>query len=205
MTNEQLDNVLFPLGGLIKDEVREIARRVGIPVAEKKDSTGICFIGERKFREFLSNYLPMKKGEIKTLDGKTVGEHDGVFYYTAGQRRGLGIGGRKDSAGDRWFVVKRDVKNNILYVSEGECEELFSRKLGLADFNFIPATPEGDCIPCTARIRHRQPLQEAELIKDESGYTLEFNEPQRAAAEGQYAVCYTGRYCIGGGKIDKVY
>jgi tRNA-specific 2-thiouridylase len=205
VTNKQLDNVLFPLGGLIKPEVRAIAEKAGIPVAKKKDSTGICFIGERKFREFLSSYLPMKKGEIKTLDGKTVGEHDGVFYYTAGQRRGLGIGGKKEGAGDRWFVIKRDVKNNILYVSEGECGELFSDKLGLESFNFIPVKLEADRIPCMTRIRHRQPLQEAELIKSESGYTLEFKEPQRAAAEGQYAVCYRGRYCIGGGKINKVY
>jgi len=204
VTNEQLGNVLFPVGNLVKSEVREIARRAGIPNSEKKDSTGICFIGERKFREFLSQYIPMKKGEIKTLDGKTVGEHNGVYYYTVGQRKGLGIGGREDGKGDRWFVLKKDVINNILYVSEGEGDELFSNELVLDGFNFIPNEIPDKEIKCESRIRHRQPLQKATLYKEKTGIKLIFDEPQRAAAEGQYAVCYIGKYCIGGGKINKV-
>lgn len=204
VTNEQLDKVLFPLGNLYKPQVREIAREIGVPNAEKKDSTGICFIGERNFREFLSEYIPMKKGKIMTLENQIVGEHNGVFYYTIGQRRGLGIGGVDNGKGDRWFVIKKDVENNILYVSEGEIEELFSKTLCLESFNFIPKPILDQEIRVQARIRHRQPLQDATLYQNNNLYKLVFDKPQRAATEGQYAVLYQGQYCIGGGKISKV-
>ena len=204
LSNEQLNNVIFPVGKLCKNEVREIARAANIPNAEKKDSTGICFIGERKFREFLSNYIPMKKGVIKTLSGKIVGEHYGVYYYTIGQRKGLGIGGVNDGNGDKWFVIRKDVINNILYVNEGECEELFSKELILDTFNFIPKVIEDNNIRCKVRIRHREPLHDANLITDGREYRLIFDKSERAATEGQYAVAYIDKYCIGGGKIIKV-
>lgn len=204
LSNEQLDNVIFPLARLMKSEVREIARKANIPIAEKKDSTGICFIGERKFREFLSGYIPMKKGVIMTLDGRSVGEHEGVYYYTLGQRRGLGIGGREDGSGQRWFVVGKDVEKNILYVSEGETDRLYSRELILESFNFIPEPINRDEIKVKARIRHRQPLQDAVLYNEGGIYQIVFDKPQRAAAEGQYAVLYIDQYCIGGGKIAAV-
>lgn len=201
VTNEQLDKVIFPLGNMVKSEVRDIARVAGIPNAEKKDSTGICFIGERKFREFLSQYIPMKKGAIKTVDGKVVGEHKGVYYYTIGQRKGLGIGGIDSITTDRWFVIDKDVKNNILYVSQGECDALYSKIITLENFNYIPKVIKDKEIRVKARIRHRQPLQEAILIKDNNTIRLEFDAPQRAAVAGQYAVAYIDRQCIGGGKI----
>ena len=120
LTQEQLKYVIFPLSDLTKPKVREIAKQYGLATATKKDSTGICFIGERNFRNFLSQYLPAKEGEIKTLNGKTIGKHNGLMYYTIGQRKGLGIGGQKDSTGQAWFVVKKDLTTNTLYVAQGE-------------------------------------------------------------------------------------
>lgn len=201
---EQFNNVLFPIGGLIKNQVRQIAKENNIPNYAKKDSTGICFIGERNFREFLAGYIPMKKGRIMTLDNKVVGEHNGVYYYTIGQRRGLGIGGTKEGLGDRWFVIGKDVANNILYVSEGEDSALYSSELILDNFNFITSPVEENSFKCAARIRHRQPLQDAVLYNGDGVMRLVFDTPQRALAEGQYAVIYNGRHCVGGGVIDAV-
>ena len=129
LSQEQLDGVLFPLGKLDKSEVRKIAEKNGLATAAKKDSTGICFIGERNFRNFLSKYLPAKKGDIVTTDGKKIGEHTGLMYYTLGQRRGLNIGGQKGDDGGRWFVIEKDLKNNILYVAHGSEERLYSKGL----------------------------------------------------------------------------
>ena len=201
LKSEQLENVLFPIGNLDKGQVREIAAKAGLATAEKKDSTGICFIGERKFREFLSTYIPMKKGDILTRDGKKVGEHQGVYYYTIGQRRGLGIGG--GGTGERWFVLEKDVKNNILYVSQGEEDELFSQGLYCNNFSFINEKfPDGK-YEVEARIRHRQPLQKAIMeIRGEKAHFV-FEKKQRAVAEGQYVVPYIGEVCLGGGVIDK--
>ncbi len=195
-------NVMFPLGDLIKDEVRQIASVYGLSTAEKKDSTGICFIGERNFKNFLSGYIPMKRGNICTLDGKVVGEHNGVFYYTVGQRRGLGIGGTAESNGDAWFVLKKDVANNVLYVSQGEDNVLFKNELVTEGFNFISGQPESNEFRCTARIRHRQPEQDATAIIEDGGLRLIFDKPQRAVVEGQYAVIYVGQICLGGGVIS---
>ena len=204
MTERQLDDVVFPLGGLNKYDVREYARAHKIPVAEKKDSTGICFIGERKFREFLSRYIPMKEGDIVTADGKRVGRHRGVYYYTIGQRRGLGIGGSAEGNGESWFVLDKDVERNLLIVSQGEDAVLFKDTLVTEGFNFI-TRPEGEDFECEVRIRHRQPLQRAHahILKD--GVRIEFAEKQRAIAPGQYAVCYRGRVCLGGGVIGSAF
>lgn len=208
VTSAQLSNVIFPIGNMLKGEVREVAKRYGLSVAEKKDSTGICFIGEKRFREFLSKYIPMKDGDIVTKDGKVVGRHKGVFYYTIGQRKGLGIGGNADGNGNAWFILEKDVKNNRLIVSQGEDDILFSDELTTEGFNFITGVPPEKEFECMVRIRHRQPLQKAVAKVAESGgkvesVTVKFAEPQRAIAEGQYAVLYKDKYCLGGGVIGK--
>lgn len=206
LTSEQLDKVIFPIGDIDKPTVRELAKKYNLSTAEKKDSTGICFIGERNFRKFLSEYIPMKPGKMMTVDGEVVGEHSGVFYYTIGQRRGLGIGGKQDGNGSRWFVLDKDVEKNILYVSQGEMDILFHNCLETDDFNFIPEKPEEKSFPCEVRIRHRQALQKATcFLKEDGGVKLVFEQKQRAIAEGQYAVVYRGKYCIGGGVIERKY
>ena len=202
VSSHQLRDVIFPLGNLTKPEVRELALKYDIPVAKKKDSTGICFIGERNFRQFLSQYIPMKDGDIVTADGKVVGRHHGVYFYTLGQRRGLGIGGSADGNGERWFVLGKDVANNKLIVSQGEDDVLFKDGLVTEGFNFItpPSAKEFDC---EVRIKHRQPLQQAHLSVLDNGDTrIVFKEKQRAIAEGQYAVVYYGNSCLGGGVIN---
>ncbi|MDR1905653.1 MAG: tRNA 2-thiouridine(34) synthase MnmA [Clostridiales bacterium] len=202
ITQAQLKNTIFPLGRLKKTEVRELAKKYGLSTAGKKDSTGICFIGERKFREFLSGYIPMKEGVIMTCDGRVVGRHDGVYYYTLGQRRGLGLGGDKEYAGGRWFVIGKDAEKNILYVSNGDESRLYKKELYAEGVNFIAQKPKGGAMRVTARIRHRQPEQSAVAEFDKNGNVhIVFDAPQRAAAAGQYVVLYDGEYCIGGGVI----
>lgn len=202
LSAEQLRNVLFPLADIDdKKIVRDIAAKAGLPTAVKKDSTGICFIGERHFRQFLAQYIPMKPGKICTLDGTVVGEHQGVYYYTVGQRKGLGVGGGGN--GQPYFVIDKDVVNNILWVNQGECDLLYSRVLEVDDFNFIPTPlPDGDYrVQC--RIRHRQPLVWAQATVQGKHVTVTFDKPQRAVAVGQYAVLYSGRDCLGGGVIER--
>lgn len=203
VSEQQLRDVLFPLGDMTKPQVREAARRFGIPVAEKKDSTGICFIGERNFRQFLSQYIPMKDGDIVTQDGKVVGKHKGVYYYTIGQRRGLGIGGSADGSGERWFVLDKDVEKNLLIVSQGEDDVLFKNALVTEGFNFI-TVPTGNDFECEVRIKHRQPLQKAQAtVLDNGDVRIVFDKKQRAIATGQYAVIYVGDVCMGGGVINR--
>lgn len=202
VSSSQLRDVMFPLGSMLKPQVRELARQLGIPVAEKKDSTGICFIGERNFREFLTKYIPMKEGDIVTQDGKVVGRHGGVYFYTIGQRRGLGIGGSADGNGERWFVLDKDVKNNRLIVSQGEDDILYKPTLITDGFNFINSAPSKS-FDCLVRIKHRQPLQTAHAsVLDDGRVRFDFDVKQRAIAPGQYAVAYIDRVCIGGGAID---
>lgn len=201
LSSAQLDRILFPVGRLDKSEVRQLAAKYGLSTADKKDSTGICFIGERNFRKFLSEYIPMQEGDIKTLDGKTVGRHGGVFYYTVGQRKGLGIGGSGN--GEAWFVVSKDVEKNILYVSQGDQSRIYHSHLQCDKFNFITKTPKEQTFECTARIRHRQSEQQALATLRGDALTLEFASPQRAIAEGQYAVIYVGNVCLGGGVIER--
>lgn len=201
VTEEQIKNVLFPLENITKPEVRALAEKIGLPTAKKKDSTGVCFIGERNFRSFLSGYLPMKKGEIRTLDGQVVGEHEGVYYYTIGQHKGFGLGGVKGCDNvEPWYVVKKDVENNVLYVHQGEPEELFSTVVMTEEFHCInDEIPDGKEV--LARIRHRQPLQKATFYKTADGAKIVFAEKQRAVAPGQYCVLYDDRICLGGGVI----
>ena len=200
---EQLNKVLFPLADIKKPRVREMAAELNLPVATKKDSTGICFIGERKFKQFLAKYLPAQNGDIVDENGKTVGRHDGLMYYTLGQRRGLGIGGVKGETG-RWFVLDKDVKNNRLIVSCGDESELYSSALEGSGFNIIGNFDMPDTLKCTAKTRYRQLDFDATLrLKSDGKFTLDFGTPQRAVTPGQYAVIYLGERCIGGGVIER--
>lgn len=203
LSQPQLDNVLFPLEGLTKSEVRKIAEENGLATAGKKDSTGICFIGERNFRKFLMNYIPAKEGDIKTYDGRTLGKHYGLMYYTIGQRKGLDIGGQAGDAG-RWFVIEKDLKNNILYVAHGEEDKLYSRALKTGVCNFIPSTPTKTAFECFAKFRYRQDEQRVFVkINDDNSTYVEFAEKQRAITEGQYCVFYDEEKCLGGGVIEE--
>lgn len=200
---EQLAKAEFPLASLTKAEVRAIAQEHGFANAKKKDSTGICFIGERNFKNFLKNYLPAQPGEIRTLEGERVGEHDGLMYYTPGQRKGLGLGGMHGEDG-RWFVVEKDLANNVLYVSHGDESPLYSAACRAEGCNFIGFEPPAAQFECTAKFRYRQPEQRVRVTFDGGGMDIEFAEKQRAVTEGQYAVLYDERRCLGGGVITKV-
>ena len=202
---EALSHALFPVGHLTKAEIRDIAREAAIPVSEKKDSTGVCFIGERNFKRFLSEYLPAQPGDMRTPDGKLVGRHDGLMYYTLGQRRGLGIGGGGD--GRRWSVVGQDLKANVLLVEQGEDSPLlYSERTVIEDLTWISGRPPvepGQALLCQARFRHRQPLQNVSVRLREDGLMdIEFETPQRAITPGQSAVLYLGEACLGGGVIQ---
>jgi tRNA-specific 2-thiouridylase len=196
---------MFPVGHLLKSEVRQIAMEAGLKTAGKKDSTGICFIGERDFKGFLSNYLPAQPGNIKTLSGETIGVHDGLMYYTLGQRKGLGIGGK--GTGEPWFVIEKDLKNNILYVVQGDDHPaLYSNGLIGAELNWVNGKPPGEEFKCTAKFRYRQPDQGVRvLMNGENQCDVIFDNPQRAVTPGQAVVFYNGEICLGGGIIDSVY
>lgn len=208
LTQPQLRDVLFPVGGLQKSEVRRIAEEANLPVAHKKDSTGICFIGERHFKRFLMQYLPAKPGDmIDYGTGNAVGRHDGLMYYTLGQRKGLGIGGRAGSSGESWFVIGKDLPRNRLIVQQGEKDELLSLSLTAKQVNWIagaPAVPAAPAAPfaCTAKFRYRQPDQNVEVRVEGASAHVRFEKPQRAITPGQWVVFYQGERCLGGGPID---
>ncbi len=204
LSREQIGSALFPVGNLQKSEVRRIAERLGLSVAHKKDSTGICFIGERKFRDFLAGFLPAQPGDIMTREGRLVGRHQGVIYYTLGQRRGLGLGGVPGTPDERWFVTDKDVEKNILYVDQGEADALYSRALRTSAFSYISARPEGS-FECCAKFRYRQSDQRVRVSPCEGGEHIAFEQRQRAVTPGQYAVLYMGDECLGGGVIEEVY
>lgn len=205
LNQNQLSKVLFPLGDMLKPDVRKIAEKYGLSTAEKKDSTGICFIGERRFRQFLKNYLPCKKGDIVDLSGKKVGTHEGVIYYTLGQRKGLNIGGMSGGNGDRWYVVDKNVKDNKLIVSQGEGEELFSNGLISYKINWIPKLPSDNEFECFAKFRYRQPDQKVLVKIEKDRVVVNFVEKQRAVTPGQYVVFYYDTHCLGGGVIEEVF
>ena len=199
---KQLEKVEFPVGGYTKEYVRQIARDANIPVADKKNSTGICFIGERNFRNFLSSYLPAQPGEMRTTKGEYIGQHQGLMYYTLGQRRGLNIGGR--GTGERWFVVSKDLKNNILYVEQGDdSPELYSKVCIAEDFNFINPNEYRE-FDCTAKYRYRQPDQKVHVFVEGDTVLIEAYDKQRAVTPGQYAVLYSGDECLGGGQVSRI-
>jgi tRNA-specific 2-thiouridylase len=199
---DALQNALFPLGELQKAEVRELAHHHGFANHQKKDSTGICFIGERHFRRFLENYLPAAPGEIRDPDGELLGRHDGLMYYTLGQRQGLGIGGRKDRDNSPWYVAAKNLDSNTLIVVQGhEHPMLFSRSLTATDSHWI-GKPPGDNASLMAKTRYRQNDQPCRIELGHDGeFRLIFAGPQRAVTPGQFAVLYDGDICLGGGVI----
>jgi len=204
LTQQQLANVLFPLGEIPKTEVRKIAEKIGLHNARKKDSTGICFIGERPFREFLNRYLPRTPGPIKTPDGKTVGEHMGLAFFTLGQRKGIGLGGSQDGNGDAWYVARKDMTNNTLYVAQGhEHPWLLANKLEAIDASWIAgsAPVSGNY---SAKTRYRQTDSGCVLNAGDIplNFSLNFPEAQWAITPGQSAVLYDGDICLGGGIIS---
>lgn len=207
LSQDQLKRSMFPLGHLQKSEVRAIAEKAGLATAKKKDSTGVCFIGERNFNEFLSNYLPNKAGKMMTLDGEVKGDHAGLMYYTIGQRQGLGIGGSSKS-NDPWFVVGKDLETQTLYVGQGyHNENLYSEYLDASEINFMSPEPLKGSFECTAKFRYRQkdvPVK-VELSEDSSTARVIFQEPVRAITPGQAVVFYDGEVCLGGGIIDAAY
>ena len=202
LTQAQLDRALFPLGALQKREVRDLARKHALPVAEKKDSTGICFIGERNFKKFLMSYLPACPGDMVDERGRKIGRHDGLMYYTLGQRRGLGIGGRSDGSGESWFVIGKNLQRNLLIVQQGEHEELYSLSLTVDRLNVIPREDLPQSFECTAKFRYRQPDQPVFVELRNGGAFVRFREPQRAVTPGQWCVLYRGDECLGGGPIE---
>jgi len=205
LTQAQLARALFPVGHLHKSEVRRIAREAGLPNHAKRDSTGICFIGERPFREFLSRYLPREPGPIVDDAGRTVGKHEGLMYYTLGQRQGLGIGGRRDAGDEPWYVAGKDLASNTLFVVQGhDHERLLSRHLAAADASWIAgeAPSAGDDAGLAAKTRYRQADSACALAAcGNSGFELEFASEQWAVTPGQSAVLYRGDVCLGGGVI----
>ena len=196
----QLEKALFPVGQLTKPEIRRIAEEHGLPVFQKKDSTGVCFIGERNFRQFLQNYLPTQPGDMRTEDGEKVGEHMGLMYYTLGQRRGLGIGGRGD--GRSWFVVEKDLARNVLVVAQGEdSPRLYANRIRASQPTWIADQPpmgEGESIRLTARFRYRQPDQAVTVTRLGDELLIAADELQRAITPGQSVVFYQGDVCLGG-------
>ncbi|MEY3201402.1 MAG: tRNA 5-methylaminomethyl-2-thiouridylate-methyltransferase protein [Pseudomonadota bacterium] len=207
LKQHQLAKTLFPVGHLLKREVRKIAEEAGLPNFAKKDSTGICFIGERPFREFLSRYLPAQPGEIRTLEGKLVGHHQGLMYHTLGQRKGLGIGGVKgnDEAGehDAWYVAAKDMQANVLYVVQGHAHPALLREaVAVMDLSWVAGEAAHTHWVYTAKTRYRQPDAPCEIDSLSDGrMEVKFATPQWAVTPGQSLVVYESRVCLGGGVI----
>ncbi len=205
LTQEQISRVLFPVGGMLKKDVRRLAEEIGLPNARKKDSTGICFIGERPFREFLSRYLPTKPGPIRTPEGRVVGEHIGLSFYTLGQRKGIGVGGLRDSTGEPWFVARKDLAQNTLWICQGHDHPwLLSRALTAVHPSWISGEAPSPSPHLTVKTRYRQ--ADGPCVLEAAGggaFSLSFERPQWAATPGQSAVLYDGEVCLGGGFIDR--
>ena len=208
LSQDQLQRVMFPIGGMHKDEVRRIAEEAGLATAKKKDSTGICFIGERNFNKFLGEFLPAQPGKMKTLDGEIKGDHFGLMNYTIGQRRGLGIGGNGQS-NEPWFVVGKDLKTNTLLVGQGyENDYLYANYLEASNLSFVaPIADRGQEFHCTAKFRYRQKDVgvTVRFNDDRTQMTVYFDEPARAITPGQEVVLYDGDECLGSGTIDHAY
>jgi len=203
----QLASALFPVGELRKRQVRERAAAAGLVTHDKKDSTGICFIGERRFRDFLNRYLPAQPGPIQTPAGEILGEHAGLMFHTIGQRQGLGIGGRREGSGAPWYVAGKDLERNALIVVQGrDHPALFHRRLRAAAPHWIAGEPPATPLSCRAKIRYRQADQDCVLeTLDAATLDVSFTEPQRAIAPGQSVVFYRDEVCLGGGIIAAAY
>lgn len=203
LDQEQLGASEFPIGHLDKSQVRELARHHDLPTHAKKDSTGICFIGERDFRAFLAEWIPAQPGEIRSTDGDLIGQHQGAFYYTLGQRSGLGIGGVRGSSGEPWYVAGKDVTNNVLHVAQGGASHwLASRRLRAGPVHWISGHAPATEFRCVAQTRHRQPPQPCLVQLDGEYCLVSFDDDQRAVAAGQSVVFYDGDECLGGAVID---
>ncbi|MFP4639005.1 MAG: tRNA 2-thiouridine(34) synthase MnmA [Guyparkeria sp.] len=202
LSREQIGAAYFPLGELEKPRVREIAAEHGLVTAQKKDSTGICFIGERRFADFLQTYLPAQPGPIETLEGERLGTHQGLMYHTIGQRQGLGIGGLKTHGDEPWYVVGKDLERNVLLVAQGKNHPaLFAPALEAEQVHWIEPPPADR--PVTAKIRYRQPDQAVEIEQDGDRLIARFENPQRAITPGQSIVFYDGPLCLGGAVITR--
>ncbi|RFQ25185.1 tRNA 2-thiouridine(34) synthase MnmA [Pseudomonas sp. ATCC 13867] len=200
---EQIGKTLFPVGELEKPEVRAIAGKYGLATAKKKDSTGICFIGERRFSDFLKQYLPAQPGDIETTDGTVIGKHVGLMYHTIGQRQGLGIGGLKNADDSPWYVLEKDLVRNVLVVGQGNDHPwLFSRALHASHIYWVNPIDLDQPKVLRAKVRYRQADQDCTLERTENGYRAVFDEPQRAVTPGQSVVFYDGEICLGGGVIE---
>ncbi|KFZ38638.1 tRNA 2-thiouridylase [Shewanella mangrovi] len=206
LSHEQIGRSLFPVGDLEKPRVREIALEQGLVTAAKKDSTGICFIGERKFTEFLSRYLPAQPGNIETVDGEIIGKHQGLMYHTLGQRKGLGIGGMKDSNDDPWYVVDKDLKRNVLIVAQGgRHPRLMSNGLIANQLDWVDRQGPADGSRITLKTRYRQTDVSCQVhYNADNELQVTFDEPVAAVTPGQSAVFYDGEICLGGGIIDRL-
>lgn len=204
LSHDQVTQSLFPVGELEKPEVRRIAEQLGLITAKKKDSTGICFIGERKFRDFLARYLPAKPGPIMTVDGQEIGQHDGLMYHTLGQRKGLKIGGTREGSDEPWYVVDKDVENNILIVAQGhEHPRLMSAGLIAQQLDWVSREPLTQPMRCVVKTRYRQediPCTVTPLGDDK--ISVRFDNPVAAVTPGQSAVFYQDEVCLGGGVIE---
>lgn len=205
LSKDQVAQSLFPVGEIEKPIVRAIAGDLGLITAEKKDSTGICFIGERKFKDFLARFLPAQPGEIHMVDGKVIGKHDGLMYYTLGQRKGLGIGGVKGLSEDPFYVVEKDLINNVLVVAQGnDNSALLSQGLMATQLYWIDRLPIRQNLRCTVKTRYRQKDVDCEVIPiNDDCIEVRFDEPQIAVTPGQSAVFYQGEVCLGGGVIER--
>lgn len=199
-----LQRTLFPLGTMRKPQVRALARQLALPVFDKKDSTGICFIGERPFAEFLARYLPAQPGDIETIDGQHIGRHQGLMYYTLGQRQGLRIGGRAAAAQAPWYVAGKDVARNVLcVVQEHDHPALRCDSLLASQLSWIAGCPPATRFRCTAQVRYRQQDRACVVqLRDADTCEVQFEEPQRAITPGQSVVFYLGDECLGGGVIE---
>ena len=205
LSQKQLEKVLFPIGEYTKPQIRGIAEKYNLATAKKKDSTGICFIGERDFNEFLSKYLPAKGGNIVNTEGKILGKHNGLMYYTIGQRKGIGIGNSKEGTGEPWFVVDKNLETNELIVTQGDRSVLYSKGLIATDFNFINMEDMEFPLECTVKFRYRQSDSKAVIKKlPDEKYEVLFDEPQKAVTPGQIVVAYKDEVCLGGGVIDEI-
>ena len=205
LDQKQLSKSLFPIGKLEKTEVRDIAKQNGFDTFDKKDSTGICFIGERKFRDFLKNYIPSQPGEIKTLDNETLGQHEGVMFYTIGQRQGLGIGGQRKYTEEPWYVTGKDLNSNTLYAVQGrEHDSLYHSKLLTQKFHWIAGKAPDDLSYLKAKTRYRQSDQACSMnLINSKTYEVDFAEPQWAITPGQSVVIYQDNQCLGGAIIEQ--
>ncbi|MCH8497576.1 MAG: tRNA 2-thiouridine(34) synthase MnmA [Marinobacter sp.] len=206
VSGERIARTLFPVGEIEKPEVRRIAAEQGFVTHDKKDSTGICFIGERKFRDFLKQYIPAQPGSIETPDGIVIGQHQGLMYHTIGQRQGLGIGGLKAFGDEPWYVAEKDLSQNLLIAVQGKQHPLlFSRGLHSGPIDWVAGQPPAPEFRCTAKTRYRQPDQPCAVVSNKRGVQVVFDEPQRAVTPGQSVVFYDGDICLGGGVIESTW